>query len=453
MTAYRTTVLAAAALLVAVLIGLHAPGQMSVDSGIALYEGAVGRAEGWGPTFFAAVLAWLGGGALGAALFVGLNSLATYGCFAALLIDRAETVKSAWPRLVGVLLALNPVFMFYVGIVWKDVMLATVVLLATTALFLASGRGGRRRQVLLGIALLAIAAAPLLRQQGFLLAVPLGTAAAWLVAVSVQASPVRRIVVAMVTLAMLAGTSFTLDRIAKRTIEPLPSSPVSVGMLTIRAYDIVGMVAYARPGDESNWSGADEATKEQIRRLYSPERIDTLWHDPAIRNYINGLAEVESKSVWQAGIRHDPVAYLSHRVQAFAYLLGFKSMKGCVPAYWGVAAPRQYLERVGLVEEMDPRDRVIGHWSEVLQPTIVFRHWFYAALLLAAVTVLSVRVRGEGRIVGWAGAVGAGLYLASFAPTTIACDFRYLYPVTCLSTALLIASLNRARGGARMADV
>lgn len=445
MVAYRNAVRGVLLLVAALLIGFHAPGQMSVDSGIALYEGVIGRAEGWGPTFFAAVLAWLGKGVVGASLFVALNAALTYACLALLLTDRIPaSVVPVWKRVVAVALALNPVFMFYVGIVWKDVMLATVALLASTCLVTASPRTGRIRRVLIGGAMLCVGAMPLLRQQGILLAVPLALATAWLATAHVERRS-RRLATGAVLLVAMMALGAVLDRLAKATIEPLPSSPVSVGLMTIRAYDVVGMVAYARPGDASAWTGTDAPTLEQIRRLYSPERIDTLWHDPAIRGYVNGMSDEQSRSVWWAGIRHDPVAYLTHRANAYAFLLGTRPVKGCVPAYWGVSAPPQYLERVGLADEMDPRDRLIGRWSESLHSSPVFRQWFYAGLLLVGCLLLVRRPPDGVTMAGWAMAVGAGLYLASFAPTTIACDFRYLYPVTCLATALVAALLVRPR--------
>lgn len=436
MTLYRNAVYAMFGGLSAAVIALHSPGQMSVDSGIALYEGLTGQAEGWGPTFFAATVAWLGGGVVGAALFVAVNTALTYLCFVSLLTS-SELVyqQPAWKRVLCVALALNPVFMFYAGILWKDVMLATMALVAATSLLVAPSKAGVARLALFATTVVSAAMLPLLRQQGIILAAPLALALAAVVAGSTTGR--KRFVIGVGCLLLVAAVSVALDRASKLTIKPLPTSPVSVGMMTIRAYDIVGMVAYARPDDESDWSRADDLAKEQIRRLYSPERIDTLWHDPAVRSYINSLDEQESWSVWRAGIQHDPVAYLTHRFNAFAFLFGLREIKGCVPAYWGVAAPPEYLERAGLVEEMDPRDRLIGRWSQRLHGSPVFRNWFYAALLVAALSLLRHANVREFRVVG-AIAIAAGLYLASYGPTTIACDFRYLYPVTCLSTALLI---------------
>lgn len=438
MTAWRADVLAGLALLAMLLVGLHAPGQMSVDSSLALYEGLAGHAIGWGPPFFAAVLRWLGGGEIGAGLFVALDVFAIYGCFAVLLTaGEAPSRAPAWRRVLALLLVLNPMFAFYAGIVWKDVMLATCAMIALTALLVASGKGARARAWLLAVALLAIAPMTLLRQQGILFAAPLALAAAWMAASPVGRRPAarRRVAVAAAVLALSGASTLILERFSTATIEPLPASPVSVGLSTIRSYDIAGMIAYAKPGDPSAWSGAGAEVRQQLRYFYDPERIDPLWRDAFTRAYFNGLGEKGLRGAWWAGIRHDPVAYASHRIAAFRALLGFGPVAGCVPAYWGVAAPTEYLEPLGMREEMDPRDRLIGRTAGRLYPTPVFRHWTYAALLLVA-GVAALRRRAVDALPLRAGAFAAAAYLASFAPATIACDFRYLYPAACLSSVL-----------------
>lgn len=426
------------ALLAMLLVGLHAPGQMSVDSGVALYEGIAGRAIGWGPPFFAAVLRWLGGGEVGAGVFVALNAFAIYGCLAVLLTAAPmSSGVAAWRRMLALVLALNPMFAFYAGIVWKDVMLATCAMVAATALLVAAGKSGRARAWLIAGALLAIAPMTLLRQQGILLAAPLALAAVWMAASPVEPGPpvARRIAIAVALLGMSALSTLGLDRLSKATIQPLPASPVSVGMTTIRAYDIAGMIAYAEPGDPSRWSGAGAAVRQQLRHFYDPGRIDPLWRDPFARAYFTGLGEEGVRTAWWAGIRHDPVAYASHRFAAYRALLGVGSIEGCVPAYWGVAAPAEYLDPLGMREEMDPRDRLIGRTALRLYATPVFRHWVYAMLLLVA-GIAAWRRRAADALPLRATAIAAATYVASYAPATIACDFRYLYPAACLSTVL-----------------
>lgn len=444
--AYQIGVLAVAAVLVAILVAMHAPGQISVDSGTALYEGLVGKAIGWGPTFFAAVLAWLGGGVVGASMFVALNTLVTYALFSALLLVGVEAHRRRWWRvLAALLLAANPVFMLYVGILWKDVLLATVAAAAAVLLLLLPRRTGAGLLLSGLLVMVCVAALPLIRQQGILLAIPLALAGAYSLARRIPAAGWRR-AAAMAGMLVLAGTTSQLLALASaRKVEPLPASPVSVGVSTIQAYDVIGMVAYALPGDDAAWTKADAETIRRMQAGYSPERIDTLWHDPAVRRYTDSVRDGQLHRIWLAGIKHDPVAYLTHRRAAFAALLGFGGMAGCVPAYWGVAAAPEQLEAVGLQEEMDPRDRQLGALVLDLQSSLVFRHWWYAGILLVA-TIVVLRARAGTQIhVLRASVLGAWAYLLSFLPTTIACDFRYLYPVVMLVTVVGIHLLLHPR--------
>ncbi len=447
MGTYRTCLLIVASIVATILVAIHAPGQMSVDSVTALYESQVGRAVGWGPPFFAAVLAWLGGGSMGAAIFVALNTLATYGVFVALLLAGVEPGRfMRWRVLVALVLAVNPLFMFYVGILWKDVLLATCAASAIVLLLLQPRWRGVPFLLSMLCATICIAALPLIRQQGVLLSVPLALASAWSVASRAALTRPFRLATAAGVLVLTGMIGGLLAKAAASRVAPLPASPVSVGIATIQVYDIIGMVAYARPDDAAAWT---EAGKEAIRRMqvgYSPERIDTLWRDEAVRGYSDNLASGRLQAIWWSGIKHDPVAYLTHRVQAFATLMGVGDVIGCVPAYWGVAGDSRQLAAVGLTEEMDPRDRMLGRLAGWLAPSPVFRHWWYAGLLLVAGVFLLRKHEEGGAFAARAAAVGAGAYLLSFLPTTIACDVRYLYPVAMVATLLCIHLLLRPRG-------
>lgn len=431
-----------------VLAAFHAPGQMSVDSGIALYEGATGHAIGWGPTFYASVIAWLGGGSIGTTLFVALNSAATYAVFAKLIHGYDEADRGLpWRLYAATLVALNPVFMLYVGILWKDVMLATLAMVSSVLVLDVASNVGRppRKMIAVG-AVLCLSVIPLLRQQGILIALPLALALSWVFA-RVYARIAMRVGVVVFFLAAVLVSASIFDALSKRTIEPLPASPFSVGFNTVRSYDIVGMIAFAEKGDESRWAGADSETILRVRALYSAERIDTLWHDEKVRTYFDSMPPERLSAVWSDGVMYDPIAYLSHRAAALRYLLGMESMKGCVPAYWGVAAPSEYLARVGLKEEMDPRDRLLGRWVESSREMLFFRHWFYAAMLLISIVVIYRRRKSPDAVALWSVAIAAVLYAGSYAPTTIACDFRYLYSMMALASVLgAYLLLNPRRG-------
>lgn len=448
MPSYRITVLLFVSFVATLLAAIHSPGQISVDSGVALYEGMSGQAVGWGPTFFAAVLSWLGGGVLGASVFVALNCLITYGVLGGAITIGVDARYVSKPRLaIAIALVANPLFMFYAGILWKDVMLASMAALVVVALLYSIGAERWRSFLALLLAMFCIAMLPLLRQQGILLAVPLAVVCAWEISARLASSIRRRLGVSILALSLTFAMSQIMASAAAIRVAALPTNPVSVGFLTIRAYDIAGMVAYAEPRDGSTWTEASPAAIKRMREGYSSERIDTLWHDPDVRGYVNKLSAEQSSEIWWKGISHDPEAYLTHRLRAFGALMGFGPMSGCVPAYWGVAAVPEHLAALGLNEEMDPRDRFIGSEVRRLEPTIVFRHWWYSALLLLSTFVL---LRPKGRSSGqiWilrASVVAAWLYLGSFTATTIACDFRYLYPVSLIATVVCAYLLTHPR--------
>ena len=118
----------AAALVVAALF-VHAPGHLSMDSSLQVYEAQTGHSVSWAPPFMSALLRWLGGGATSTAIFVALCAGATYGGFV-LALRAAHHVAGGEFRCVFLrnaaiaVLLLNPIVFMHVGIVWKDVLFA-----------------------------------------------------------------------------------------------------------------------------------------------------------------------------------------------------------------------------------------------------------------------------------------------------------------------------------------
>jgi hypothetical protein len=425
---------------------LHSPGQMSVDSSIALYESVTGRAAGWGPTFFSSTIAWLGGSIIGSSLFIAMNSYLMYGALVCLLTAGAQKGEvPRWQQVVAVILALNPLFMLYAGILWKDVMLTTGAMVAASALLLIVSRSGVRRVIILLGAMLAISSFSLIRQQGILIAAPFGLVAAFLMAKTWRLTLPGRLVVFASSICLMVVASLTLSYLADRTVKPASASPIAVGFTTIRAYDIAGMIANAPQDDEVKWAQASPEVRAEIRKSYSTERIDTIWGNAAIRGYFNGMSPKDSAHIWRAGIKHHPWLYVKHRMLAMSALLGMDDIKGCVPAYWGVAGVPEYLAGLDLREKMDVRDKIFGRLTLSLFDTPVLRNWFYAALLAVSSVIVLLRARGDEKWVSLSVGLSGWLYLGSFLPTSIACDFRYLYPVAGIATVFSIYLLMNIR--------
>lgn len=441
---YRGLIFCLFATLAAVLAAFHSPGEMSVDSVMSLYEAMRGSAQGWGPTFMSATLAWLGGNTVGASVFVALICVLTYGCFVALLVGPSHVRVPRWQILLALVLALNPLFMFYVGIIWKDVMQATVAMVVATLLFLAVRHTGRSRYVLLGVAVIVAGMLTPIRQQGILLTAPFALVIGWLVAKDSRKTALVRAAAFIGCVGLVIVFSLLFYALSAATVKPQSRGPVSVGIYTIQAYDIAGMIADAKPGDTAIWSHASPAVQGDIKAHYSSERFDTIWQYEDVRNYFNALSGDQYMSVWLHGIEHDPKAYLKSRFAAFASLLGLRDIKGCVPAFAGIGALPDQVAQLGLENGMNARARVIDRVMVALFPTPVFRNWFYSLLLVLATGLLLITLRGEARVAAAGVAGAAWLYLLSFLPTTIACDVRYLYPVAGLSTILCVFLLTHA---------
>jgi hypothetical protein len=209
------------------------------------------------------------------------------------------------------------------------------------------------------------------------------------------------------------------------------------------SYDIVGMTALSDSGEPARSHGASEATIDGMRSTYSPERIDTSWHVPEVRSYVDAFDMEELRATWWDGVSGEPLAYLHHRAGALGALLGLGPMRGCVPGYWGVYAPAEYLKALSIYEEMDHRDLMIGRFTTAISVSPILRNWTYLLLLLVCTVVVYRQRRRDDRWVTTAALIGAWLYFASYIPTTIACDVRYLFPTASLATLLAVHLISR----------
>jgi len=268
-----------------------------------------------------------------------------------------------------------------------------------------------------------------------LIALPLWAVLSVLLARRLSASPGRRIGVIAATWLLLYLGYRLIGAAADATITPLPASPTSTGVRLVMAYDVIGIVAHVDDDQAMQLPlpGPGAAVVPVMRENYSAERIDTPWHVPAIKQYFRKISSQELLTSWKALVRQQPRAYLEHRWAALSSLLGLQSMVGCVPGYWGVAGIPEHALHAGVIEEMDARDRMFGRATAWLSQTPVLRHWAYLLLLAGVSLSLVHRRRGEGALTAGAAVVGAWLYFGAYVPTTIACDFRYLYPTAALA--------------------
>jgi hypothetical protein len=440
------------AALALVAVALHAPGHVSVDSSIQLHEAITGRITSWAPPFMSALLFWLGLGTVGTSLFVALNAGATYGAYR-LALGRTPGSSWVWWRwLLALAVIANPVVFAYVGIVWKDVLLASLCALSLGLSIAAMRVSGRARVGLAAMALVALLPIPLVRQQGFIMLPVFACSPAYLVAsAGWRTTRGRRFAVAVVVAGLLLGylgvraaVEASFQKNASGSIYAAHGSDVDVGTRLIKLYDLAGIEARVDGGPLAA-RGAAPGDVAEVRRLYTASRIDTM-DGPAVDAAFARVGGDALDPVWRDAIRTHPGAYLAHRFAAYSWLLGMRDPARCLPVHLGVAGIPSHLAESGFVAEQDARDSRLFSTLKPWMGSPLWRHWFYIALGL----VLAVLVWRRGRDARWSllpWIAGLAVFTAAYLPTTIACDFRYLYTLVPCAGLLVLALARPGRTG------
>jgi hypothetical protein len=436
-------------LLAAAAIALHSPGQLSMDTSVQLHEASTGQSASWNPPFMSALMRWVGGGEVATAFLVLLSSVLTYLSLgqvaAAALRGRAELGHSriaSWRIAVVVILLINPVIFIYVGIVWKDVLFASL-LTAAVALSFAAANQVPRRALGLGLAaIVVLACAMQVRQQGVFMGPVLLLMPIIAIVGSRGWSRARQLAVAVglfgVFLVALLGT----QALVHRSIANTEDHSSTVGFNAIRYFDIAGIVARSETPTEAFPQPITNEQRAAIRRVYSSQRIDTLDSDPISAAWLDQFTDKQRKDVWLLLVRKEPKAYLEHKWVTFRTVLDLNGLTGCLPVHIGVEGNSDYLRSVGIAEGRDSRDVLVYRIASWFFDWPLYRHWFYLLLLLGAVVAIGItRLPPRFKALCMTLALATGLFYLSYLPTTLSCDFRYMYGGIPLITVLWLIFL------------
>lgn len=445
----RPVALAAMASAGAVAISLAAAlstgGHVSVDSVEQLFEAHSGQSVSWNPPFMSALLDLFGvdaqgGAGLATAVFVGVVALALWSAPVIVVLARSANRVNLLALGACVALMLNPVVVIYAGIVWKDVLFgASAAIAAALGLAALGVRTPRGRFALAVLAAAVVGLLPLVRQQGWvvgpvLVLLPL-LAVAWTRGLPYRARGVRCALVvatALVSHAVAAGWSASV-------ITGGDGKDLSVGFRAIQSFDLVGMEAFSREGPLVR-AGAPAAALAEVQHHYTPERIDFLDRTPALSAFLASRSGSLGED-WTSAIAADPRAYLTHRAEVMRALLGGHPAGACLPVHLGVDGFDHQLSALGMERGVDAIDRQLYQLAKPWFGTPVFKHASYAILLALILCAVAVRRRGRSRLSLLVLGASVVLFYASFVPTAIACDFRYLFPAIPLLTLLAAALL------------
>lgn len=437
-----------AALLVVLALFVHFPGHVSMDSSIQLEEARLGHTITWAPRFMSALLRVLGGGSVACALFVLLNALMTYGAFVAAWDPgdgaggQPRNALLTWSsRLLALALLLNPVVFLYMGIVWKDVLFGSMLALAA-AWIIRWARHGQLGTRWWWLPVFLVHAAIYTRQHGIFLAVFFLPACAWLYATAEPARRGRRLLAFCGGYALFAVAFGMLLNL----VMPVQDGKMqSVGMRNLQAYDLAGLVAEGMPTAGLPAALATTDYRAGAAKSYTPDRIDFLFNDAAVNQAYANISNQQMREVWVGSIARHPVYYANMKGEQVAWLIGLKRLDKCLPIHVGTDGNPDYLKQQGLATGLDRFDGDLIKLSMASRYLILHRHWFYIASLLAALAAVLVRRRTltpSERVAFVAVGVGIGAFYGSFSITTIACDFRYLFPGALMSSIFVISVLS-----------
>lgn len=416
-------------LLTSVVVAVHSPGHVSMDTSIQLYEALTGTSISWNPPFMSALMRWFGGGERATAAIVLLSAVLIYGGYL-LVADGLLSAREAAGQcaiasvlvIAACVVVVNPIVAILAGVVWKDVLFGALLAGGSAFCIAAVLREGALRPLWSAVAVLCLAAAFLTRQQGVFMAPTLllillardGLRTGWRRALAVVAG----FVVAAAALSAAANVSIHGD----------DGRSSSVGFRSIMIFDMLGIVAHSqRPAVEFAFP-ITEVQAAAVRRVYQPSRIDYITRDPVAESWVAALPPETLRKAWWALVKQDPGAYLAHRFAAYSTLLGLRGIAETLPVHVGVDGNKDYLRAVGMAERHDAKDQFVYRFASSLFRWPMYRHAFWLGVaVLCAVLVARSRLVAPMRRTAWCLVAATGLLFASYGPTMISSDFRYLF--------------------------
>ena len=401
---------------------LNRPGHLSVDSLIQIAEGRSGVFESYNPLFISVVfgrLTALTGGTVSLVLIATISlALAAW-----LLLMRIERPGALGVAATGALLFM-PILLIYPGIVWKDVWFAHAAVLGFALITL---RGRWHAFLVESLSLALFAFAMLSRQTGILVA------GVGVLVLALSAPPprgprfprARAAVGILARFAVLFALALGFSLAAKSTAREITGQPVASGVRLIAVFDIAGMLQRLPQArlDRFARMGVDTSTFEAAaRRNFSAERIDTL-NFPPIRG-LGRLAVTDVLLQWFDMVAAHPGTYLAHRGEVYAWLLGLRGQERCLPVHVGYASDT-LATKAGIDAPASPNASLLYGYARIFVGSPYFSPLTWG--VVSSLVLLYLRRRGLCRtpIAGlqWAGL----LYLASYFPVALSCDFRYTY--------------------------
>jgi hypothetical protein len=399
----------------AAMLALNLPGQMSYDSVSQLFDGRSGTYNSWHPPVMAWLLGQFDAVLPGTGLFVIFEAAMLALAFALSLRRNAGWGAVA----VALVIVLTPQFLLYQGTVWKDVLFADALVLSFSLLGRALQENGRARLALFILFFGALSLAALARQNGLLL-LPVGALTFGLATAGNLRRGIFRAALALLLLvALVTGAGWLLARRGD------DGAGLASEIRLAQIYDLTGAVRQGFPLDllQQSYPPLAAVLQQGGIKAYSLQLQDTL--EPLLpAKTVPGAVMAQ----WRALLLTRPDLYLRERLPVFWQVLATPQIALCHPAYAGIDGDPAQLKALGLTARMRLRDLRLAAYARGFMGTPLLSHLSFGALALGLL-ILYIRRRRGGDLAMAGLLAGALAFAASFFFVSVACDYRYLFPL------------------------
>jgi hypothetical protein len=319
--------------------------------------------------------------------------------------------RSRAAAIVLILLALTPPLFAFVGIIWRDVLMAGCFLLAAAMVFAAAGRSDRPL-IVQAIAIGLIVLGVLIRPNALAAAPVLVVYVLWPQQFSFKRT-------ALLFVPVMIGLYALMQLVYYGALNATRQHPLH----SIAVFDLGGVTFYSGENQfPVAWSAQET---ERLRGpCYDPSYWNAYWNGDC--KFVMGKLEGEQRifgtrtlsRAWAAAIVAHPIAYLQHRLTFFrTFLLGSHLTMWTAD----IENPPK------LVFEDRPAFVALRGVHDLLKPTLLFRMvtWFVACIGLCALAWRRRHDPDGAFVLGVCGS--ATLYVLSYLPLGVASEFRYIY--------------------------
>lgn len=441
------------------------PGAMSTDSFYIMQQARDGVFKDDHPPLMAMTWWLLAKLSSGQEVLLALNLFLFWG--GAFLVFAALSVRSGWLALVGfVLFAIQPAILGILGVIWIDIFMAALLIVTVGALALAAVSEGWSRSgfslMALVFGFLAIGA----RHNSAAAVSPLFAVALLLLLPSARFSVTRVSCASIIAVPLAILALFLWGQISKHVTER-PNNMISL----LAMYDIAGTAIHTGVAIPE-LSSLQPVSYDDLALLYTPRSVIPLQVGKQVhsanpqptrgvtipmRDSFSSEGKEQLMRNWTSAIVGHPVAYLRHRANVFASLIGLPPWTELwAPLYSAVLPNDMGVKPISEAEE----SKIQRYFRSLSQSSYVFHPFIYLTISILAFPVFiafAIRKGDQVLMLGSALLLSGLAHMVGLFFIAGSGDFRYshwLVVSTCLGIVIvLVRSVGNLNLGARQRGI